>query len=32
MGERTVAVHSLDFERLDAFRADRRQRGFFWKP
>jgi len=31
-GERGVAVHALDFDRLDAFRADRRQRGFFWKP
>ncbi len=29
---RSVAVHALDFDRLDAFRADRRQRGFFWKP
>ncbi len=26
-----VAVHALDFARLEAFRADRRQRGFFWK-
>jgi hypothetical protein len=30
--DRAVAIHGLDFPRLDAFRADRRQRGFFWKP
>jgi len=27
-----IAIHDLDFDRLEAFREDRRQRGFFWKP
>ena len=32
IGPAGVAVHELDFDRLEAFRHDRRQRGFFWKP
>jgi predicted amidohydrolase len=31
VGHAAVSVHTLDFDRLAAFRADRRQRGFFWK-
>ena len=31
-GDAGVAIHTLDFDRLEAFREDRRQRGFFWKP
>jgi len=31
-GDTGVAIHPLDFDRLEAFRDDRRQRGFFWKP
>jgi predicted amidohydrolase len=26
-----LQIHTLDFEALDAFRGDRRSRGFFWK-
>ncbi len=26
-----VSIFNIDFEKLDAFRADRRMRGFFWK-
>ena len=32
IGSASVAVHELDFGRLEAFRNDRRSRGFFWKP
>jgi predicted amidohydrolase len=31
IGDRVVAVHELDFDRLAAFRQDRVERGFFWK-
>jgi predicted amidohydrolase len=31
IGDVGVAVHALDFTRLEAFRDDRRSRGFFWK-
>lgn len=31
VGDRTVTVHELDFDRLAAFRRDRVERGFFWK-
>jgi len=31
VGDARVAVHALDFAALDAFRADRRARGFFWR-
>jgi predicted amidohydrolase len=31
IGAARVAVHEVDFDRLEAFRHDRRQRGFFWK-
>lgn len=31
IGPSGVGVHELDFERLEAFRHDRRERGFFWK-
>lgn len=30
-GDRLAAIHRLDFERLEAFRADRLARGFFWR-
>ncbi len=31
IGDRAVAVHELDFDRLAEFRQDRVERGFFWK-
>lgn len=31
IGDRAVAVHELDFDKLAAFRQDRVERGFFWK-
>jgi predicted amidohydrolase len=31
IGRTGLAVFDLDFHRLEAFRNDRRQRGFFWK-
>jgi predicted amidohydrolase len=31
LGTAPLAVHQLDVARLDAFRQDRRSRGFFWK-
>ncbi len=31
IGTTGVAVHSLDFDALDAFRNDRTSRGFFWR-
>jgi predicted amidohydrolase len=31
VSENGVTVFNLDFQALDQFRADRRQRGFFWK-
>src|SRR5437660_6843629 len=31
LGASPLAVHELDFERLEDFRHDRRSRGFFWK-
>jgi len=31
LGTSPLAVHELDFERLEDFRRDRRSRGFFWK-
>lgn len=32
LAEREVAFFELGFDALDAFREDRRARGFFWKP
>jgi len=31
LGDARLAVHDLDLARLEAFRHDRRSRGFFWK-
>ncbi|TMA96326.1 MAG: carbon-nitrogen hydrolase family protein [Deltaproteobacteria bacterium] len=31
LGGSRLMVHELDFDRLEAFRRDRRSRGFFWK-
>jgi predicted amidohydrolase len=31
-GDDDLSIHELDLARLAAFREDRRQRGFFWKP
>src|SRR5262245_22964090 len=31
IGETGVAIHEIDFAALEAFRDDRRHRGFFWK-
>lgn len=31
IGQSGVSVHPLDFAALEAFRTDRRERGFFWK-
>ena len=32
IGESGARAFELDFARLEAFRSDRRERGFFWKP
>lgn len=32
LGERSARAFPLDFAALDAFRDDRRARGFFWRP
>jgi hypothetical protein len=32
IGPSGIGVFEIDFERLDAFRRDRVERGFFWKP
>jgi omega-amidase len=32
VGARGLATHVLDFQALDDFRADRVERGFFWRP
>jgi predicted amidohydrolase len=32
LGERSVAAFDLDFDALERFRDDRRERGFFWRP
>jgi hypothetical protein len=32
LGPHAVRAFALDFDALEAFRDDRRARGFFWKP